>query len=163
MPDWQTQNHALVPAVILQPCVAETNKQWGLLHLRTQPIDHNTALHISWKRETRWCGEGERWSRCVCVCVDTIEDILETSSEVPPRHLPPPCPVSWRFLQLVVRVLVPRAHRILGGWHGNWLEMENNNRVGGSNEIVEEINEKWSPWGIKTGGDYRVNNTGGWE
>lgn len=69
----QTQSHVLVPAVILQPCVTETNKQWGLLCLRTQPIDHNTAPHISWKRETDKLMRRERTVEpiyfLVCVCV----------------------------------------------------------------------------------------------
>lgn len=82
----QTQSHALVPAVILQPCVTETNKQWGLLCLRTQPIDHNTAPHISWKRETDKLMRRERTVEpiyflvCVCVCVDCMETAM--SSEI---------------------------------------------------------------------------------
>ena len=115
----QTQNHAPVPAVTLQPCVTETNKQWGLLRFWTQPIDHNAASHTSWKGETRWCVQGDLRSQCTCVCVQIQQ---ETFSGLwhPPRfhsdicHLPAPglltlpatCGQSSRSLR------PPR----LGGW-----------------------------------------------
>lgn len=99
---------------------------------------------------------------CACVYINTREDkktfwgLRHCLSYI--CHLP--APVSWHFLQSVVRVLVSvlttsrRMVQHLCGWRKK--------KIGSSNEIVDEKIKKWNQRGLKKEEIKGVNNTRGW-